>query len=342
MLNQSAIMWSGMFLFAKILLIVNVIFGSCLTVVLIWFLIRNLRRRRTSRSSDLVWLSFSISNVMLLLVQVTDIVSFHQGKLAFHNIKMGCNYLGFVYTFLGFSDITHLTSVAALGLLGMKKPFMYRKLNKSRKQMCFVIVFDWLYALFWSGLPLFGWTSYVLQPDGIICSLDWTSTRLSNRLYVVALLLFCFTSPLLVLCFFFVMIQRGGGSTRSKEDKNVQYMSMIMLLTFMICWTPYAILGILMVAGYQPIPVEVLIVTCLFAKCSPSANVVVMLTSSYMRTRLSRGLSRKGSTISTLFMDSIRQFPHMPSGLARTESVGVTRTESDVVANNNVISRLER
>ena len=71
---------------------------------------------------------------------------------------------------------------------------------------CLIIGTCWLYALFWSILPLFEWSSYGPEGLGISCSVNWQSRSADDISYTILLMIFAFIIPMGIICFAYVKI----------------------------------------------------------------------------------------------------------------------------------------
>ena len=58
-----------------------------------------------------------------------------------------------------------------------------------------------LYALFWTGPPLVGWSSYVQEPFKTSCTVNWTGKSAADISYNTLCTVFCYFFP--VAIFFF-------------------------------------------------------------------------------------------------------------------------------------------
>ena len=57
-------------------------------------------------------------------------------------------------------------------------------------------------ALFWSSAPLAGWSAYTMEDALTSCAVDWSDRTLSVTSYNLAIFVFVFFIPLLVIVFF--------------------------------------------------------------------------------------------------------------------------------------------
>lgn len=63
------------------------------------------------------------------------------------------------------------------------------------------IALSWVYSLFWTLPPLFGWSHYGPEGPGTTCSVNWTSKTVNNISYIICLFVFCLIVPFLAIVF---------------------------------------------------------------------------------------------------------------------------------------------
>ena len=64
-----------------------------------------------------------------------------------------------------------------------------------------------LYAFFWTGPPLFGWSSYTQEPFKTSCTVNWTGKTPADITYNTLCTVFCYFLPvtLFVFCYYNVV-----------------------------------------------------------------------------------------------------------------------------------------
>lgn len=55
------------------------------------------------------------------------------------------------------------------------------------------------YGLFWSTMPLFGWSHYSLEANNLFCSVEWHERTLNVQSYNVCMFIFVFFIPLVII-----------------------------------------------------------------------------------------------------------------------------------------------
>ena len=84
------------------------------------------------------------------------------------------------------------------------KPMLARNMKLSTRLyavlMCFVL------SVMWSSMPLLGWSRYSLESCGTSCSIEWAERSASVTSYNVAIFLFVFLLPLMLLVYLNVQL----------------------------------------------------------------------------------------------------------------------------------------
>ncbi|XP_072263828.1 opsin-3-like isoform X2 [Pyxicephalus adspersus] len=113
--------------------------------------------------------------------------------------EAGCVWYGFVNTLFG---TVSLVSLAVLSyeryctMLGSTEADV-----TNYKKAWLGILVSWVYSLFWTLPPLFGWSSYGPEGPGTTCSVNWHSRDAINTSYIVCLFLFCLALPFFVIVY---------------------------------------------------------------------------------------------------------------------------------------------
>uniref|UniRef100_A0A4W5P7I9 Opsin 4a (melanopsin) n=1 Tax=Hucho hucho TaxID=62062 RepID=A0A4W5P7I9_9TELE len=141
----------------------------------------------------------------------------------------------------------------------------------SKKRALLILMAAWVYSLGWSLPPFFGWSAYV--PEGLLtsCSWDYVTFTPSVRAYTMLLFTFVFFIPLIVImyCYFFIFrairtTNRAvteincNGSTRDsiksfrrlKNEWKMAKIALIVILLYVISWSPYSVVALTAFAGY--------------------------------------------------------------------------------------------
>ncbi|XP_029654146.1 melanopsin-like, partial [Octopus sinensis] len=116
----------------------------------------------------------------------------------------GCIFYGFFMTFLGLTSISLLTAISVDRYILIVHTM--RAVTIDFRAAIFSVIGCLLYALFWSGVPLFGWNLYVQEASGLACSVQWQGSTTSDIAYIVLMLIFCLAIPLLLIGYSYIQI----------------------------------------------------------------------------------------------------------------------------------------
>ena len=84
------------------------------------------------------------------------------------------------------------------------EPFMARKMLVSTR-LCIVLLCT-LLALFWSTLPLLGWSHYSMEMSRTSCSVEWADRSLGVTSYNITIFVFVFFIPFVTILYFNVKL----------------------------------------------------------------------------------------------------------------------------------------
>ncbi|XP_025937079.1 opsin-5-like isoform X3 [Apteryx rowi] len=149
----------------------------------------------------------------------------------------------------------------------------------------------WAYALMFATAPLAEWGSYGPEPYGTACCITWKASNREAVLYILALFIFCYLLPcLLILVSYSLILWTVKGSRRavrqhmSPQSKANGVHSLIVKLSIAVClgflaaWTPYAIVALWAVFGdASQVPALAFVLSAAFAKSSTLYNPLVYL-----------------------------------------------------------------
>uniref|UniRef100_A0A8C6YG81 G-protein coupled receptors family 1 profile domain-containing protein n=1 Tax=Naja naja TaxID=35670 RepID=A0A8C6YG81_NAJNA len=116
------------------------------------------------------------------------------------------------------------------------------------------IAFVWVFSLIWTIPPTMGWSSYTPSKIGTTCEPNWYSGEYNDHTFIITFFTTCFIMPLLVILGSYgklmqklrkVSDAQGRLGSVQKPERQVARMVVIMILAFLICWTPYAAFSIL-------------------------------------------------------------------------------------------------
>ncbi|XP_054749643.2 rhodopsin, G0-coupled-like [Lytechinus pictus] len=264
-----------------------------ITVICVLFRYGTFRKR----SINLLLINMAASD---LGVSVTGYplttLSGYWGRWLFGDV--GCKFYAFCVYTLSCSTITTHAVIACYRYIYIVKTDLRPKLTGNFTSM--IIIFIWVYALFWTLTPFVGWSSYVYEPFGTSCSINWFGRSFNDISYMVACVIGVYLVQIIVMvyCYHHVAKKiRGIDPERTQEkdsgvnvfrklrrreakiDTHVTKMCFMMMISFIIVWTPYAVES-LRVAHVDHISAFAAVIPTMFAKSSCMLNPIIFLSSS--------------------------------------------------------------
>lgn len=173
----------------------------------------------------------------------------------------------------------------------MKYPLKFMMLSTKLHWRMVVISLPWLIGTFWTVTSLLGWSSYQLEFQyRSRCNIDLKSQSVVPVTYVWMLTVFNFALPIFVFMFCFVKVRailrdmsrlaeasNGEDSTIAKVTRKCMKMQtvlvFVMVINFLIAWSPYAVIVILQIT-IRTVPADLYEVAAIFAKTSMFSNPI--------------------------------------------------------------------
>nr|AWU78802.1 Go opsin [Branchiostoma lanceolatum] len=196
-----------------------------------------------------------------------------------------CVLDGFICFTCAMSSMNTLCVISVYRYIIICKPQYACRLTQSFT--VHVIVGIWAYALVWTVPPLFGWSSYTMQPSGTSCAIDWYVENVSDALYVSMCLLGCYVLHVTVMVFCYIRVIRRMDSMQFaalaseearqvvKKDKRKNIiMCLFMVVAFVAVWTPYAVSSTWAIFQ-RHLPVMALYIPTMCAKSSCMLNPII-------------------------------------------------------------------
>ena len=203
-----------------------------------------------------------------------------------------CKVSGYIVSLTALSAISLLVSLSWERYFSVIHPTFMDKFSQSVKAGFAFILPACFYGSFWATIPLLGWGEYTREPRSrhrctAVASL--TSTRVHR--YTCALLLFCFLLPVTIISYCCYYVQKelkqmtrrssklGGKNSQMTETTRVyqkQFFTMcvIVIIAFLVAWTPYA-LTVFLYTVSPKVSVAVLGMAVFFAKFSVVSNPII-------------------------------------------------------------------
>ncbi|XP_071542347.1 visual pigment-like receptor peropsin isoform X2 [Panulirus ornatus] len=272
------------------------------------------------------------SNLLLLNLCISDLGICVLGGFPFSGVSalagrwlygdFGCQYYAFMGFLMGVANLTTLLMVALDRYLVTCRHDLRGKLTYRRYYQ--MIAFIWLWSLFWSVCPLLGWASYGYEPSLTTCTIDWQKNDASYKWFIMVSCFMVYLLPLIIIttCYYQAsrylhQARQSGDSTSALDwanEKNVTKMGVALVLTFICCWTSYAVVCLWTV--FRPpytIPMVLTLLPNLLAKASPVLNPIVYF---YSHPRLRKGMM---ATLTCCFREPPPELLELPENKSMTE-----------------------
>nr|XP_054762981.1 rhodopsin, G0-coupled-like [Lytechinus pictus] len=246
-------------------------------------------------------------NILLMNMAISDLgvsiagyplttISGYRGKWLFADI--GCQFNGFCVYTLSCSTISSHAIVAIYRYIYIVKPNLRPRLSTWNSCLCLFGI--WTFSLFWTVAPFFGWSSYTYEPFGTSCSINWFGNTLGDKSYMIACTVFVFILPIAIMLYCYIKVAKkikGINPLRAEErdmgvvvfgklrkheakiDSHVTKICFMMMASFIVVWTPYAV-GSIWASQVDKVSVAASVVPTMFAKSSCMINPIIFLTSS--------------------------------------------------------------
>uniref|UniRef100_A0A3B3ZF49 G-protein coupled receptors family 1 profile domain-containing protein n=1 Tax=Periophthalmus magnuspinnatus TaxID=409849 RepID=A0A3B3ZF49_9GOBI len=197
----------------------------------------------------------------------------------------GCVLEGFAVAFCGITSLCTVALIAVERMFVICKPLGHISFDKTHALVG--IGLSWLWSLAWNLPPLFGWGRYELEGIGTSCAPDWHNRDPSNVSFVMSYFAVCFAVPfaLIVLSYGKLLwtlhkVSKLGveGGAVAKGETRVAFMVVLMVLTFLVSWLPYASLAMVTVF-FHDVPISPLVgtVPVYLAKSSTAYNPIIYI-----------------------------------------------------------------
>ncbi|XP_041124889.1 melanopsin-A-like [Polyodon spathula] len=219
------------------------------------------------------------ANMFIINLAITDfLMSVTQAPIFFTTSlhkrwifgEKGCELYAFCGALFGICSMITLMVIAIDRYFVITRPLASIGVM-SRKRALVILLGAWLYSLGWSLPPFFGWSAYI--PEGLLtsCTWDYLTFTPSVRAYTMLLFIFVFFIPLLIVmyCYFFIFraihstnkavhkISSGDNKESMKQYQRIKNewkmakIALIVILLYVISWSPYSAVALTAFAGYS-------------------------------------------------------------------------------------------
>ncbi|XP_077429044.1 parapinopsin-like [Vanacampus margaritifer] len=197
--------------------------------------------------------------------------------------RTGCVMEGFAVSLFGITSLCTVALIAVERMFVICKPLGHMTFRK--QHACGGIALSWLWSLTWNVPPLLGWGRYELEGVGTSCAPDWHSRDPRHVSYILVYFGVCFALPFAIILMSYTKLMwtlhQGSkleGGAVAKAELSVASMVVVMVLSFLISWMPYAGLSLLVV--YNPhVAMDPLVATVpvYLAKSSTVYNPIIYI-----------------------------------------------------------------
>ncbi|RXN04560.1 vertebrate ancient opsin-like protein [Labeo rohita] len=169
--------------------------------------------------------------------------------------RWACVLEGFAVTFFG------IVALWSLAVLAFERFFVIcRPLGNIRlrgKHAALGLLFVWTFSFIWTIPPVLGWSSYTVSKIGTTCEPNWYSGNFHDHTFIITFFITCFIFPLGVIIVCYCKLLRklrkvsntqGRLGNARKPERQVTRMVVVMIVAFMVAWTPYAAFSIVVTA----------------------------------------------------------------------------------------------
>ncbi|KAK4886684.1 hypothetical protein RN001_002955 [Aquatica leii] len=181
---------------------------------------------------------------------------------------------------LGIGAITTLSILSFERYLIITKPF--RKISLTQHGVTILLLGVWLYSLLLTVPPLIGWGNYIKEGINISCSVNWEDQSYNSKTYIIFLFVFGLVIPLFIITYsysniIFTIQKKTAQSKQVKgAEKRIAALIFIMIIAFVIAWSPYAIMALFIQFGNRNlITPSIAVIPALMAKSSICYNPII-------------------------------------------------------------------
>ncbi|KYO24418.1 visual pigment-like receptor peropsin isoform A [Alligator mississippiensis] len=252
---------------------------SILSNIVVLSIFVKYKELRTATNAIIINLAFTDIGVSGIGYPMSAASDLH-GSWKFGNT--GCQIYAALNIFFGMASIGLLTVVAVDRYLTICRPNIGRRMTTHTYTM--LILAAWVNAVFWASMPIVGWSSYAPDPTGATCTINWRKNDASFVSYTMTVIAVNFVVPLSVMFYCYFNISRTMKqytASNCLESINIDWsdqvdvtkMSVVMIIMFLVAWSPYSIVCLWSSFGDpNKISPVMAIIAPLFAKSSTFYN----------------------------------------------------------------------
>ncbi|KAK2852494.1 hypothetical protein Q7C36_007695 [Tachysurus vachellii] len=269
--------WNFKVLAAWMVVITTLSLGENFLVMLVTYKFKQLRK-----PLNFVIVNLSVADFFMSLIGGTlSIVTNYRGY--FFLGSWACVLEGFAVTFFGIVGMWSLATLAFERYFVICRPL--GNVHLRVKHAALGLLFVWSFSFVWTIPPVLGWSSYTVSKIGTTCEPNWYSGDPHDHTFIITFFLTCFILPLAVIIVCYSKLLRklrkvshshGRLVNARKPDRQVTHMVVVMIVAFMVAWTPYALFSVIVtihpIINLHPILASV---PAFFAKTAAVYNPII-------------------------------------------------------------------
>ncbi|XP_028845803.1 melanopsin-A [Denticeps clupeoides] len=304
------------------------------------------RSRSLRTPANMFIINLAITDFLMCLTQAPIFFTTSMHKRWIFGEK-GCELYAFCGALFGICSMITLMVIAVDRYFVLTRPLASIGVL-SRKRAFLILLMAWTYSLGWSLPPFFGWSAYV--PEGLLTSCTWDYMTFTPSVRTYTMLLFCFVFfiPLAVIiyCYFFIFRairdtnkavgKLNGSDTRDslkkfhrlKNEWKMAKTALIVILLYVISWSPYSTVALTAFAGYADMLTPYMnSVPAVIAKASAIHNpIIYAITHPKYRSAIARYIPCLGA----LLCVPAKELRSINSSFMSTRRSTVTSQTSDI------------
>jgi hypothetical protein len=111
--------------------------------------------------------------------------------------NIGCVFCGFIIYFVGCMQVYLMAAISYIRYDVLNKQKNEKSI--SHKQILHSVLISLVMSLFWSLIPLFGWSYYSLEDGLVSCSVEYNEKSINVISYNIGMFVFVFIVPFMIV-----------------------------------------------------------------------------------------------------------------------------------------------
>ncbi|KAK7916581.1 hypothetical protein WMY93_012342 [Mugilogobius chulae] len=211
-------------------------------------LIVTAQNKKLQQPLNFILVNLAVAGLIMVMFGFT--VTFVSSLMGYFSMgKLGCTVEGFMATLGGQVALWSLVVLAVERYIVVCKPMGSFKFTSVHAGAgC---LFTWIMAASCAVPPLFGWSRYLPEGIQVSCGPDYYTLApgFNNESYVMYMFTCHFMVPVFIIFFTYGSLvltvkaaaaQQQDSASTQKAEKEVTRMCFLMVLGFLVAWTPYA------------------------------------------------------------------------------------------------------